>query len=90
MSGNDQSSHEWQASLLRVYAATRLLGDEDIPAMLEKISRAETLGPPVDPTLWLEKHAAMELDRRMLEAALPLHRYGREMKAKIDAAEVRR
>lgn len=46
----------------------------DIPKLLDKIGTAETVGPLIDPTLYMRQEQRLSEDRELLEAALPLHR----------------
>jgi hypothetical protein len=67
---------EYRAAVTASAIAASLLSQHDIPALLAAIARADAAGPFIDPTLWREKHQAMTEDKRILEAALPLHQLG--------------
>lgn len=43
--------------------------EDDFAELLRAISRAETLGPILDPTLYRDKRKAMDEDRKVFEAA---------------------
>jgi hypothetical protein len=61
--------------------AAKLLTYIDIPQMLADIERADTLGPLLDPTLWMNKSEAMNQDRELLKAALPLWKLAKKREA---------
>ncbi|MGH9462021.1 MAG: hypothetical protein ACRD1X_12430 [Vicinamibacteria bacterium] len=67
------TSEEYRDNLIMVLTSARTLLLVDVPDLLNRISRAETLGPLLDPTLWIRNHQAMEEDKELLEAALPLY-----------------
>jgi hypothetical protein len=72
---------EYQQALFTVATASRLLVDVDVPDLLNRIERAHSFGCMVDPTLYRDKVAAMDQDKEMLEAALPLWRWARKVQA---------
>ena len=47
-----------------------------IEAFLKECRDMENVGPIVDPTLYIKNAAAIRLDRKLLEAALPLWKWG--------------
>lgn len=61
--------------------ARAILLKHDLPRLLEEISKAETLGPVLDPTLYREKGKAMEEDRDLMRAALALRNFGEARRA---------
>lgn len=63
---------EYRSNMALVYSFARVLKELPLAEMLEGISRAEAIGPMLDPTLYREKSKAMEEDRRALEAAQAL------------------
>lgn len=67
----DPNNSHHRAVIMTAQAA-RLLLMIDLPAALEAIAMAESVGPLFDPTLWIEKNEAMAQDKEFLEAALPL------------------
>ena len=67
----------YRAAVVGVVMAARALEGHDLEGILAAISRADTLAPMIDPTLWREKHKAMAEDAEMLRAALPLWKLGR-------------
>lgn len=81
---------EYRSAVQACVMAARMLSMHDIPGMLTAIERAHALGPVVDPTLWKQKCQAMEEDKEMLEAALPLLRIAKKLAAareRVQAAE---
>ena len=66
----------YQAAVFVAIAAARALAVQPIPELLSDIDRADAFGPIINPTLWRDKHKAMDQDRKLLEAALPLYRIG--------------
>jgi hypothetical protein len=64
----------YQSAVQACAIAATLLRQHDIPELLRAIEHADAFGPLLDPTLWRDKHEAMNRDRKLLEAALPLWR----------------
>ncbi len=81
---------EYRAAVQACVMAAQILSMHDIPGMLNAIERAHALGPVVDPTLWKQKCQAMEEDREMLEAALPLVRIAKKLAAAREQAHAAR
>jgi hypothetical protein len=65
---------EYQQTLLIVAFMMASLRSIDVPAAIEAIGKAETVGPVLDPTLYRANGQKMAEDKAMLEAALPLWR----------------
>jgi hypothetical protein len=74
------TAEEYQQQLVNVAMTARLLVDVDIPDLLNRIERAHSFGCMVDPTLYRDKVQAMDQDKDMLEAALPLWRWVRQVR----------
>jgi len=72
---------EYQAAVLAAVLCAGILSEHDIPSLLAAIDSAESLGPLLDPTLWREKHQAMQEDREVLRAALPLWELAKKLEA---------
>ena len=70
------TKEEYQHAVLSCVLAAKMLVVYDIPKLIEAIDRADAVGPILDPTLWREKHRAMDEDRQIIEAALPLWKVG--------------
>ena len=68
-----RTAEEYQAAVMMVAAAARLLAGFDVPGLLSDIEHAEAFGPLLDPTLYRDKAKAMGEDRELLRAALPLY-----------------
>lgn len=75
----DQKAFDYQTAIRACATAGAMISQCDLPEILAAISRAETLGPIVDPTLYIRKHKSMEQDKRLVEAALPLWRFTKEL-----------
>lgn len=75
------SDADYRSVIMHVAMCAKLLADYDIPDLIRKINRAETVGPMLDPTLWIRKNKAMDEDKEMLKAALPLHQLGKKLAA---------
>lgn len=69
---HDEKIARYQDAVRTAHLAGALLAALPLGELLEHIRRADILGPYVDPTLWREKGGAMEVDRRVLAAALEL------------------
>lgn len=72
------TGEEYQATVRSCALVGSMLAQYDLPELLQAIDRADTVGPMLDPTLWIKKHGAMDEDKRLLEAALPLWRWAKE------------
>lgn len=81
------TAEQYQQQLFTVATTARLLVDVDIPDLLQRIERAHSLGSMIDPTLYRDKVVAMDQDKDMLEAALPLWRWARKIRASAQAAQ---
>ena len=71
----DQASSaeiRYQVAVKACIVACLIVTQHDIPGMLEAIERAHSIGPFLDPTLYRDKVGAMEQDKEILRAALPL------------------
>ena len=66
---NDAKVQEYQQAVMTAQLCGQLLSRFDIPQLLNSIERADSIGPLLDPTLWRNKHKAMEEDRELLKAA---------------------
>lgn len=73
------TAEEYRANLELVANAARIIVLVDVGDMLDRINRADTLGPMLDPTLWRDKQGAMHEDEEMLRAALPLWRWAKKV-----------
>ena len=77
----EEAGDRYRQSVITVVLASRALVDLDLPAILESIERAHVIGPFMDPTLYRDKMDAMNEDRDLLTAALPLWRWAQTVKA---------
>lgn len=73
--GDSMDIKAYQSDLRLVAVAAAAISRIDIPGHLQHIERAEAVGPLIDPTLYRDKAEAMEEDKSLLEAALPLWRF---------------
>lgn len=80
------SEEEYQGAVLGVAMAARMIGEHDIPKLLQAIEMAHATGPIFDPTLYRAKMQAMEEDKRILEAGLPLWNLAKMLKERAEAA----
>ena len=63
---------EYSERLRLLYTYAGLIAGFDIPGLIEAIDKADALGPILDPTLWMQNHKAMDDNRALLAAFLPL------------------
>lgn len=77
---------EYQHALKTCALVATLLEQIDIPKLLEMIERADAFGGMIDPTLYRDKHGAMMLDKKLLEAARPLRNWATELRAQLTPA----
>jgi hypothetical protein len=68
---------EYQAAVRAAALCAALLRQHDIPKMLAAISRADTVGWAIDPTLYRAKQGAMHEDEKLLESALRLSEFAK-------------
>ena len=69
----------YQATVIAALQAAKILRLHDIPKILRAIDHADSVGPLLDPTLWMQKGQAMKEDRKVLQAALPLWNLAKAM-----------
>ena len=77
------TAEEYQNTLRVCAMLAGLIGEHDIPKMLEMIERADAFGGMIDPTLYREKHGAMMEDKELLEAVLPLWRISKKFQERL-------
>lgn len=73
------TAEEYQIGLRILYNAALLVAQYDLDGMLSAITRADTLGPILDPTSYRDHHKAMYEDRDLVNACLPLARIGKKL-----------
>lgn len=73
---------EYQSAVRGVALLVNIVQQWDLPKLLEAIEHADVVGPFFDPTAWMRKREALEQDRELLQAALPLWKLGKELIAK--------
>jgi len=66
------SSDEYADGLAKLALLVPLILETDFEAMAELQSHAEAITPLVDPTLWIKKGEAFELDKRATQAFVDL------------------
>lgn len=81
---------EYQAAVGSCALVGSMLTQYDLPEMLRAIEHAEAMGPMIDPTLYREKADAMDEDKTLLEAALPLWRWAMKQKKLAEEEDLRR
>ena len=72
---------DYQNNVKRLAMVASLIKDIPVALLLEEVKRAESVGPILDSTLWREKSDAMAMDKKLLEAALPLVEWAQSMPA---------
>jgi len=77
---------DYRAAIHAAVIAANMLARHDIPQLLAAIEHADTVGPFLDPTLWMKNHKAMDEDRAVLEAALPLWKLAQKLAEKLAEA----
>lgn len=75
----------YRDAVLAAYFSANRLAAHDIHKLLADIERAESIGPIVDPTFFREKMKAMEEDKAVLRAAIPLWNIGKKLAAEREA-----
>ena len=59
---------EYEAELRKLWLMYSLLLHMPLQQMIEWASRADTIGPIVDPTLWREKGGKLRQDTKLMQA----------------------
>lgn len=59
---------EYEEHLLRAHLVAQMLVDMPLAEMLSAIDHADSVGVMFSPTLWMEKHRAMDQDREIVQA----------------------
>lgn len=78
---------EYQDALRACYICAQILRQHDLPQILNMMSRADSIGVMIDPTLWMQNHDKMEEDKTVVNAAMPLFRIAKQIEA-INAESV--
>jgi len=81
----ETTHEEYQQNLKQIMLIARLIRDIPIPKFLQAIDRAESIGPIIDPTLWINNSGAMSEDKEMLQAAKPLWEWAQKVAASVEA-----
>lgn len=71
-----------------IMIANMTLSMHDIPKLLADIERADAVGWIYDPTLYRDKLQAMNEDREVLNAALPLWKLAKEIQKRKEATKL--
>lgn len=82
-------TEEYQCAVIMCANAGQMLGMFDLPGILKAINHAESIAPLVDPTLWIQKNKDMAIDKKLLEAALPLWKHVKKMEEEAAAEKMR-
>ncbi len=69
----------WQGAVMASMIAAELLKHHPLADLVRAGERSQSIGPLVDPTLWIKKHRALAQDLVVLKAA-------RDFVATLDAA----
>ncbi len=83
----DEQISEYRSALLLILNSARVMTVIDLPKLLAAIEHSHALGPMVDPTLYREKMRAMDEDKEILTAALPLWKLAKKLEERARAAE---
>lgn len=73
---------DYRGAVIACLISGKVVATFDIPRMLQSIETAHALGPVMDPTLYRDKFLAMDEDKEILEAALPLWNLIKTLEAK--------
>lgn len=71
---------EYQQAVTACAISAGVLAQHGIDSAIRSIDLADSVGPIVDPSLWMKKRGAMGEDRELLLAARKLAELGRRMK----------
>lgn len=72
---NEAKIQAYRDAVITAQMCAQMLSVHNIDGLLADIATADSVGPMLDPTLWRDKHKAMDEDRELLEAALKLRRF---------------
>jgi hypothetical protein len=78
---DDTLNTEYQGHMIMLWTAAEAISKMPLITILERMNRAEALGPLLDPTLWRDKSKQFQEDKRIVEAALHVARAFAEIKA---------
>lgn len=85
---SDLAKGEYQMQLKNAYLLIGMVHNIPVKEMLEDISKAEVMGPLLDPTLWISNRQKMAEDKSVLEALLPVWKIAETIKSKTQAESV--
>jgi hypothetical protein len=63
---------DYRSAIATIILCGQMLNQFDLAKLIDAINRAESTGPILNPTLWIQKSQAMAQDKQLIEAALPL------------------
>jgi len=69
---------EYREHLIGAILIVKMAGNIPVPELLQAIEHAEVVGPVLDPTLYRNKAHAMEQDKELLRAVLPIHQLAKK------------
>lgn len=82
-------THEEYANHLRMCWLMAIAADKTpTDLMLTKIAAADTIGPMLDPTLWIQKQEQMQQDKEIIEAVNHLRSVFQKMRDKLDVSRI--
>ena len=64
---------EYLATQQQIILFAKLIRGVDVQAFLERINRAESIGPVLDPTMYRKAAPALDTIKGLAEALLPFH-----------------
>ena len=65
---------EYEAAQAQLVVLAQIAAGLPLEEMLKQIGRAETLGPILDPTLWIKGSTKLSQVKALVQAAMPLKR----------------
>jgi len=63
---------DYQPALIQCWLLAKMTEEIPTSEMLSLMSAADTIGPMLDPTMWMQKADAMAEDRKIVEAVAVL------------------
>lgn len=67
---SDERIQRYREARLACEAAKTILEEYDFAELINAIGHADSVGPILDPTLWMQKSTAMHEDQKVFAAAL--------------------
>lgn len=78
---------EYKAAQMQLVMLARILADIDLPALQNLITRGNSIGPIIAPTMYRDKMGDLERMEGLVQAFMPAWKKANEMRDEFEDAE---